>query len=274
MGSKQAHSNTKSISAAERRILSLAGNPPDIDIAVMVVAENLMKDVPHPPTNLEALAERLNVSGFDAEEMPLSGELRRRGKQFRVAYSSYLPLPQRRFTIAHELGHAVFAMSGPRYPRVGEDLERICDMFAAEFLMPTTEFQGKLGDNPTAEKILELSNFFKAPLLSTAIRAAEFQDESSVFTVENKEVAWSYGKVRKGAFHKNNYYLKNALESVLVVPKGDIVFPISGELDPVEVRLTWIPISNGKQKLCLLQKARPSKLVTKHIFESADELRA
>jgi Zn-dependent peptidase ImmA (M78 family) len=268
---KQSHIGGRS--AAARRILALAGNPPDIDIAIQVVAEKLLEDVPHPPTDLEVLAQRLNVIGFDAEEMPLSGELRRERNQFRVVYSSYLPLPQRRFTIAHELGHAVFAMSGPKYPRAGEEVERICDMFAAEFLMPTTEFQTKLGHDLTAERLLELANIFKAPLYSTAIRAAEFED-LSVFTVEDQEVTWSYGMVRKGPFHKNNYYLKNALELVTASPSDNITFPMSGEMDPTEGRLSWASIANGKRTLCLLRKIRPSKVFTRGAFEPADELRA
>jgi hypothetical protein len=239
----------------------------------MVVAERFMVDVPHPPTDLEALARRLNVSGFEAEEMPISGELRRYGNQFRVIYSSYLPSTQRRFTIAHELGHAVFAMSGPNYPRGGDEVERICDKFAAEFLMPTAEFQSKLGRELTANSILELATIFKAPLYATAIRAAEFKD-LSVFTVENREVTWTYGIVRKGPFHKNNYYLRDALESVTTSPSGDITFPMSGEIALTEGRLTWISIANGNRALCLLQKSRPSKPQTWRAFGSVDELSA
>jgi Zn-dependent peptidase ImmA (M78 family) len=250
--------------------LALANNPPDIDTAIMVVAENLMKGVPHPPTDLEALALRLNVSGFEAEDMPLSGELRRAGKQFRVFYSSYLPAPQRRFTIAHELGHAVIAKTGPNYPRSGDEVERICDKFAAEFLMPMQEFQRRLRDNPTAERLLELTTLFKVPLRSVAIRAAEF-DDVSVFTVENQIVVWSYGAVRKGPFHKNNYYLKNALEVVTLNPSGNISFPMSGEIAPVEGRLSWMRIANNKQSLCVLQKIRPLGIKRK-LHDSIDEL--
>lgn len=264
---KRKLSRTANTSAAKRRILALAGHPPDIDLAVQVVAENLMKDVPHPPTDLEVLARRLNVSGFDAEAMPLSGELRRVGTQFRVVYSSYLPLPQRRFTIAHELGHAVFAMSGPNYPRGGEEVERICDMFAAEFLMPTAEFKVRLGDNLSAKKLLELANFFKAPLLSTAVRAAEFQ-ALSVFTVENDEVTWSFGgDVLKGPLRKNSYYLKQALESITVNSSGDVTFPVSGELTRTEGRLSWTTIANGSRTLCLLRKIKSPDNFTSHTVE-------
>jgi Zn-dependent peptidase ImmA (M78 family) len=272
MGKKK-QSYIGSRSAAARRILALAGNPPDIEIAIQVVAEKLLKDVPHPPTNLEVLAQRLNVIGFDAEEMPLSGELRRERNQFRVVYSSYLPLPQRRFTIAHELGHAVFALSGPKYPRAGAEVERICDMFAAEFLMPATVFQTKLGHDLTAERLLELAAIFKAPLYATAIRAAEFED-LSVFTIEDQEVTWAYGVVRKGTISKNNYYLKKALALVTASPSSDITFPMSGEMNPTEGRLSWASIANGKRKLCLLRKIRTSKVFTRDAFESTNALRA
>jgi hypothetical protein len=219
-----------------------------------------MNDVPHPPTDLEALGRRLNVSGFDGEKMPLSGELRQHGDQFRVAYSSYLPQPQRRFTIAHELGHAVLATSGPNYPRGGEEVERICDMFAAEFLMPTAEFQRRLGNEVTAERLLNLASLFKCPLQSIAIRAAEFK-ALSVFMIENQEVEWSYGTggVRKGPFNKNSFYMKNALELVTTNTPGCITFPMSGELMPTEGQLSWVSVGNGKMALCVLRKTQQIK---------------
>lgn len=271
---KQMHSRTGGRSAAERRILALASNPPDIDLAITLVVENLMRGVPHPPTNLEKLAERLGVSGFDAENMPLSGELRQHGKQFRVAYSSYLSLPQRRFTIAHELGHAVFAMTGPRYPRGGEEVERICDMFAAEFLMPTNEFQSRLGHNLTADRLLELVNIFKSPLTSVAIRATQFGKNLSVFRVEDRKIVWSCGIVREGSFDKNGYYLKAAFESLTTTSQGNVTFPMSGELDPTEGRLSWIRLANGNQTLCVLQKISSPAPSKRNAFESLYKLEA
>jgi hypothetical protein len=261
------------MSAAKRRILGLANNPPNIDLAIQVIAENLMKDVPHPPTNLEMLARRLNVSGFEAADMPLSGELQRDGDQFHVVYSSHLPILQRRFTIAHELGHAVFAMSGPQYPRTGDEVERICDMFAAEFLMPTAVFKSRLRLDLTAKGLLELSALYKAPLMAVALRAAEFGNLST-FVIEGHEVSWGFGSVRKGPIHKNNYYLKEALSKVTASPSGDITFPISGEINLADGRLTWQSIANGQQALCVLRKINPPNTITSHAFEYPDELSA
>ncbi len=260
-------------SAAERRILALANNPPTIDLAIMLIAEKLLVDVPHPPTDLRVLGRRLNVSGFDSEKMPLSGELRRDGDQFRVAYSSYLSQAQRRFTIAHELGHAVFAMSGRNYPRGGEEVERICDMFAAEFLMPTAEFQARLGSVVTAESLLVLASLYRCPLQSLAIRAAEFQP-ISVFMIEKQEVRWSYGAivVRDGSFSKNGFYMKNALESVKTNSAGNITFVMSGELMPTEGHLSWVPVANGTMALCVLQKSKQTKLQMSRASEPSSEL--
>lgn len=272
---KQTKLQNTSKSAAARRILALANNPPTIDLAITLIAERLMVDVPHPPTDLRALGRRLNVSGFDSEKMPLSGELRRDGDQFRVAYSSYLPQPQRRFTIAHELGHAVFAMSGRNYPRGGEEVERICDRFAAEFLMPTAEFQRRLGSVVTAESLLALASLYKCPLQSVAIRATEFLP-ISVFMIQKQEVTWSYGAivVRKGSFNNNGFYLKNALEVVTTNSAGNITFPMSGEVMLTEGHLSWVPLAYGTMTLCVLQKSKLTKPQTSRIYEPSNKLLA
>jgi len=269
MMSRPAKPKAKGMGAATRRILALAGNPPDVDTAVMVIAEQLMGGIAHPPTDLEALGKRLNVSGFEAENMPLSGELRREGTQYRVFYSSYLSATQRRFTIAHELGHAVFASTGRNYPRTGEEVERICDMLAAEFLMPEPEFRRRLGESPTAERILDLAALFKVPLYSAAIRAAELQGVS-VFTLENQMVIWAFGEIRKGPIQKNGFYLKTALESV-TTSSGDMVFPMSGEFVPTQARLTWKRITNGNRAFCVLKRIQPPKRTAKHEDISVEE---
>ena len=48
-----------------------------------------------PPTNLEAVAPSLNILRFEAEPLPISGELRREAGGFVVVYSSYLSMARR-----------------------------------------------------------------------------------------------------------------------------------------------------------------------------------
>ena len=76
-------------SAAARRLLEIAGNPPTIEEAIRIVVDRLLDGVPCPPTDLEAIAARLNITGIQAEDVPFSGELRRDVGRAR----KLLPLP-------------------------------------------------------------------------------------------------------------------------------------------------------------------------------------
>jgi hypothetical protein len=70
------------------------------------------------------------------ETLPYAGELVQVGATFRIHYSAGMAAERERFTLAHELCHAIFASSGSGWPRRGDELERICELFAAELLMP------------------------------------------------------------------------------------------------------------------------------------------
>jgi hypothetical protein len=201
-------------SAAARRLLKIAGNPPNIETAVQIVVRDLLEGISCPPTDLEALKPQLNISKFISEAMPIAGELRRSGKEFNLVYSSYLKPMQRRFTIAHEMGHAIFEKSGPNCPRHGDELERLCDMLATEILLPSHIFPEALDEELTPKKIFDLSRLFKTSLSATAIRCAQFR-KISVFEVEDKTVVWGYGIVKKGPVNKLEDSLKIILDKVI-----------------------------------------------------------
>lgn len=64
-------------SAAARRIIELAGSVRRVEEAVRAVAARLLRDVVCPPTDLEALKDRLNVRRIEPiEGLPIPGELR------------------------------------------------------------------------------------------------------------------------------------------------------------------------------------------------------
>src|SRR5205809_8127944 len=100
------------LSAAARRLLAYAGNAMAVDEAAGVVVSRLMNGIECPPTDLDAFARRVGVTNVYADRLTVSGELRRRNGDFQIAYSSSLSLPRRRFTIAHELGHAIMELTG------------------------------------------------------------------------------------------------------------------------------------------------------------------
>lgn len=185
-------------SAASRRLRELAGSVELIGDAVQVVVGRLMLDVSCPPTDLEALGRLVNVRRFVAEPLPVSGELRREDGGFVVAFSSYLSPGRRKFTIAHEIAHAIFETSGPNCPRSGEELERLCDMIATEILMPKDVFLKACNypDVLSLAKVCELPKLFQTSLSATALRCVELLGVS-ILELDGGAVAWSYGAVRK-----------------------------------------------------------------------------
>ena len=112
-------------SAAARRLVDAVGGGRTVEEAAALLSAELRSGVEGPPTDLGAVAKRLKVRRICAEPLPVTGELRRDDDGLSVIYASGLDRGRRRFTIAHELGHAFFEATGANTPRRGEELERI-----------------------------------------------------------------------------------------------------------------------------------------------------
>jgi hypothetical protein len=163
--------------------------------AIAVVAESLLEGVAFPPTDLDALANKLGIASIKKETMPISGELRRTNLGFEVVYSADLPLSRRRFTIAHEAAHAYFEKDGKH--RNTHELERLCDMLATEFLMPRSSMQAYKSSDLSPARILELSRKFSVSLRTAAIRCYELFN-TTIFEVADERITWGCGIVREG----------------------------------------------------------------------------
>lgn len=124
------------------------------------------------PTDLEAVAARLGVHAIRGEILPVSGELRMTDGEMIVAYDTGLDHGRRRFTIAHELGHAFFESTGPGCPRHGLELERICDLFAVELLMPANLMAKHMVANSPGE-VLNVASVFGVSIHSAMRRFSE-----------------------------------------------------------------------------------------------------
>ena len=185
-------------SAAARRLLTLVNDPTSVEQAIETLGDRYLADLSCPPTDLKAISDRLNIKEFREEEFLGSGELRREKTGLVIVYSPYLSLERRRFTIAHEIAHALFETSGPRFPRYGRELERLCDMFATEILMPKKAFLKAIGSDITLNKVFEVASIFQTSLSATAIRFCELlQKKVSAFEVKNGVVSWSHGIPKK-----------------------------------------------------------------------------
>ncbi len=218
-------------SAAAKRLLSLAGNPPTVEKAVEIVATESIRGLRYPPIQLEELAKRVNVTEIAFEEMPFSGELRPTNRGFTVVCSVHLSSTRRRFTIAHELSHAIFEKTGRNCPRTGAELERLCDMLATELLMPRGAFLERCGTDPNIDTVFELARTFETSVAATAIRCAELL-RLSAFQVEDGKIVWSYGALRKGALRGVDDHLKVLISNGVAGGRGEelVALNLNGSL--------------------------------------------
>ena len=199
-------------SAAARRIIGQSCSATTVEEAVYVTASRLLDGVSCPPTDLDVLQSRLNVISVEPiARLPISGELRKRSDGLVIVHSSTLSLGRRRFTIAHELGHAVFESTGPNCPRYGRELERICDMLAAEFLMPRDIFVARAGKGLHPGQVLKLARDFGTSVMATALRCRQLLG-ASVFQVDAGRVSWGYGAIRRdGDLRADAYGFREAI---------------------------------------------------------------
>jgi hypothetical protein len=245
-------------SAAAKRLMSLAGNPATVEDAIKIVAAETIRDLPHPPLQLETVAERLNVTGITFEELPFSGELRPSNGGFTIVCSVHLSAPRRRFTIAHELSHAIFEKSGRNCPRTGAELERLCDMLATELLMPRDAFLERSGADPDINTIYELSRVFQTSITATAIRCAELL-RLSAFQVEDGRVVWSHGVIKKGSLRGLDEHLKALIANGIAGGSGQQVLAINlhGSVKPWHVKYRG---TKGRALFLMRPERRPSSL--------------
>jgi hypothetical protein len=239
-------------SAAPRRLLQLAGNPSSVEEAVQIVANRLLEAVPCPPTDLETIYPRVNVIGCHSAEISGSGELRRDVDGLKIVYSPNLSLSRRRFTIAHEIGHAVFETTGPRCPRSGDEVERLCDMIATELLMPRARFLETVDRDISLDKIMAVARLFQTSITATAIRFAELLNVST-FEVENAQISWGYGIKKRRATCSD---IENAIRRAMCGQAGEDIVLLNSPIWRGEWRLEWTPIGNDKRALFLAKPLR------------------
>lgn len=189
-------------SKAAKRLLALAGDPPTVKDAVRTVATRLLEGVATPPTDLLAVADRLNVVSIESRNLHYDGHLLQDGNGgFAIEIADNAHEHRRRFTIAHELGHAVFATTGPGFPRNGQELEKLCNMIATELLMPTDVFLRNIPKVVTMRTILATARMFQTSISATALRFGELTNNTLVFECSDTDVVWSRAPfIKRGPF--------------------------------------------------------------------------
>ena len=238
-------------SAAARRILGQSESATTVEEAVYATASRLLEGVSCPPTDLDVLKERLNVVALEPmARLPISGALRKREDGLVVIYSSSLTPARRRFTIAHELGHAVFEGTGPNGPRYGRELERICDLLAAEFLMPRDVFVVRAGETVGSGQVLGLARQFGTSVMATALRCQQLLGVSA-FQVEEARVVWGYGAIRRDRdLQADAHGFGEAITRAMRGDVGEGIVLVNGR----RAMLQWVPLGENRALFVLRRR--------------------
>jgi hypothetical protein len=138
----------------------------------------------------------VGVESIRTEELPIAGELRKTQGGYEVVIDRGASQGAKRFTLAHEIGHAFFSSLDNRFPKRGVEVERICDLFAVELLFPESLFRIEYGGRPASvDSLFELADHFGASIMATAKRVSELYG-AFVFQLDAGEVKWRSGKIR------------------------------------------------------------------------------
>ena len=165
------------------------------------------------PVDPEAIANRLGIEVVDAPGFPphCYGGLVLCDGRYRIVVSTDCPSPGlRRFTIAHEVGHASIdehTMAGLRWAEQGgaqialseghfrsrkDPVEVEADHFASELLMPRRWAQHLVDTLPPGmEGIRELARRFDTSLVSAAVRYATLSAIPALVVLsKDREIEW------------------------------------------------------------------------------------
>lgn len=108
------------------------------------------------------------------------------------------------FTLAHELGHAALHVLDPEIDQSGPAVERLCNLFAAELLMPTKIVHMICQEAPSADAIVKLARRTSSSLQASCVRIAEYLGSATAgLASPDGAVVESYGAKLTGS-HRND----------------------------------------------------------------------
>jgi Zn-dependent peptidase ImmA (M78 family) len=156
-----------------------------------------------PPFDPHTCAKALNIRVTEEDGMAMDGLLRYREREgFEIALREHQPPARKRFTLAHEIAHTFFYLEllefddkyrpGLGYDREGEFL---CDLAAAELLMPARTFKRDLelkaqDGRITPSTVLELRDLYQVSLQAVCTRIARLRKDliCAIWNLESKAI--------------------------------------------------------------------------------------
>ena len=121
----------------------------------------------------------VGIHGIEALALDVDGDIFEQNGGFVIRVDRSSPKGRRRFTIAHEIGHALlFPVAGvPRGSSAcgrSAELERLCDIAATEFIMPAAQVgQYFARREASIENIVGMARDFDVSFHAAALRMVE-----------------------------------------------------------------------------------------------------
>lgn len=146
-----------------------------------------------PPYNVEILASILKFELFPTTDIIKEGFITCYKDRFKIYYRTDRPLERKRFTICHEITHALFPDCFAPYHSgdlVIDDkpLEKLCDIGAAELLMPYEDILNDLSSEKLIlKKIFEMHKRYIVSFESLTFRITELTDKPIAFAFLDEE---------------------------------------------------------------------------------------
>jgi IrrE N-terminal-like domain len=154
-----------------RQILSQVG-----EAEPSIAVHKLVQRYRETGDRLERVAERLGVHQITVTRMGFDGGIFEEPLGLHIKLNSETRPKRRRFTLAHELAHLIVASGnagGARRSHACTELERTCDIVAAELLMPLDEMKRIVPQEASPASLLALADRFGASAQATAVRLHE-----------------------------------------------------------------------------------------------------
>jgi hypothetical protein len=239
--------------SAAARIVQTHTTAASVEDGIAALALEMLEGRPCPPTPLEELCGAWGISVAKSDELMGSGALVKDGDTFQVLYAGDLSLQRRRFTIAHELGHFALERAGGTAVPQSKELERLCDLFATELLMPKSVFLRAVDEDFHLSSLPRLAQLFKVSLTSAAIRLAELT-KISIFEADEERVWWGVGLVKRGPLKTVDDTLRPAIATAVSGHGGTQQVYLTMNDSVLRCLVEYWPIGKTGRTLVLLRR--------------------
>ena len=157
----------------------------------------------------------------DARTVPVG-----RGQRFRIEFNPTRPAARVRYSVAHEIAHTLFAdcaaavrHRATRSELAGDEwqLEALCNVAAADLLMPLGSFPKLREESMTIERLVELRKTYAVSMEALVIRAVRVSDAPVV--------AFAASRIEEGG-HQGGYRVEYTIpshSSTAVLNHGTVV---------------------------------------------------